>query len=458
MMGRILRIELRRSAAVGVALLLLVIGAMALLSSTQGFAGRWMQLAVSVRAGLLVLWPLALAGGAWLGRRDARNRVDELFASTGRPRWQRILPTAGALAVTVVSAYVLLLLAGAGWVLPTADYFPVAAVAVAAVGALSLVAAAWVGMAVGRAVPRLVTAPALAVAGVALAALLPDWMTVSAVVDDRPAPAALLLTPVYVGGLDDFQTVTARVNLTQALWLAALATTGLLLLGAARRRGIALAVLPAVLGAAVAVPLMPAGGYQAAADDPGAAELVCDDAGPQVCVARVHAALLPDVAGPARQALAMMAAKLPDAPSRAVEDRQVASWALAGQDRTPTPHPADTIVFATPTIGPDGRADLSGDYFLPLLLEAAWRQDCGDLATERDVLLARKVAAAWLTGEPPTPEDWWDAEERARADSAYRTLVGLPQAEQQRRMAAARDAALSCRADALGAIVRGEIP
>ena len=176
MMGRILRIELRRSPAVFIALLSTVIGTGLLVSYPSEFAGRWMQLAVAVRLDLLVLLPLALAGGAWLGRRDALHRVDELFASTVRPRWQRVLPTAGAFAVAVVTTYLLVFLIGAAWVAPTSRYFPVVAIAVTAVGALSLIAAGWLGMAAGRAVPRLVTAPALAVVGAAVAGMLPMWL------------------------------------------------------------------------------------------------------------------------------------------------------------------------------------------------------------------------------------------------------------------------------------------
>ncbi|MEO3926087.1 hypothetical protein ABGB07_19785 [Micromonosporaceae bacterium B7E4] len=451
MMGRILGIELRRSAAVGAALLSLVVSAAALLSFPQGFAGRWMQLAVAVRLMLMLSWPLALAGGAWLGRRDARSRVDELFASTARPRWQRVLPTAAALAVTLVAGYALTFLVAAAWVIPAAGYFPVTAIAVTAVGALSVVAAGWLGMAVGRAVPRLVTPPALAVAGVALAGLLPDWLSAAAFAGDpaKVEPAALLLTPVYLGELHDFQTVVARVNLTQALWLAALAATGLLLFGAVGRRAVALAVLPAVLGAAVAVPLMPTGGYDAAAAvDPDAVELVCDDDGPQVCVTRVHAGLLPDLVGPARQALTMMAAKLPDAPVRAVESQQVTlpAWPVPAPPRPE----ADTLVFPGPPIGRTGRADVSSEPVLPSLLKAAWQQDCADGSGDSiEAYLARAVAAAWLTGQPPAPEDWWESGERRRVERAYQALVGLPQDEQRRRMAAAREAVLDCRSDAL---------
>lgn len=459
MMGRILRTELRRSPAVGIALLSLVVGTALLLTYPQGFAGRWMQLAVAARTMLTLLWPLALAGGAWLGRRDARSRVGELFASTVRPRWQRVLPTAGALAVTVVTAYALMFLVGAAWVVPTSGYFPIAALAVTAVGALSLVAAGWLGMAAGRAVPRLVTAPAVAVLGLALVGLLPDWLTVRKVAVGEPVPSELLLAPVFSGGLDDFETIVGRVNLLQALWLAALAATALLLAGAVRRRAIALAALPAVLAAAVMVPLLPGGGYaESAAFDPEAAELVCDDDGPQVCVARVHAGLLPDVVDPARQALTMMAAKLPSPPTRAVESRQVASWAWSSPTLAQPRHPADALVFAAPPVGPTGRADMEGEDFLRTLLEAAWRQECGDRSDDTHLYLARAVAAAWLAGQPPTPLDWWTPEDRERVDSAYQRLVSLPEDEQRRRMAAARDAALDCRTGALRSVVSEDAP
>ena len=128
-----------------------------------------------------------------------------------------------------------------------------------------------------------------------------------------------------------------------------------------------------MLGAAVAVPLLPTGGYLAAAAvDPEAVELVCDNDGPQVCVTRVHAGLLPDLVAPARQALTMMAAKLPNAPTRAVEDQQVVEWAQTTPNPTRTPHQADTVVFESPEIGRDGHAVPDGSM-VSLMLEAAWR-------------------------------------------------------------------------------------
>lgn len=456
--GRILRIELRRSAAVGVALLLLASGVALLVTYPQGFAGRWMQLAATGRSALVLLWPLALAGGAWLGRRDARARVDELFSSTARPRLRRVLPVASALAVAVVTAYTLIFLVGMAWVVPTARYFPITAVTVSAVGALSLVAAGWLGMAVGRAIPRLVTAPVLAVVGFAVVGMLPDWASVDSVVKARPAPTAVLLTPVLSGTLDDFETITGRTSLAQALWLAALAATGLLVLGAAGRRAAVLAALPAALGFAVTMALLPAGGYDGAdVVDPAAVELVCDGDGPQVCVTRVHAGMLPDVVGPARQALATMAAKLPNPPTRAVEsvdagaNEQQRTTSYQSRRREP-----GTIEFTMPEIGPTGRADLAADPILPYLLEAPWEQDCGRRDGPDDAYAVRAVGAAWLSGQPPAPRSWWTADDQARIGSAYQTLVGLPAAEQQRRMAAARKAALDCRIDAIFPILRGE--
>ncbi|MFF0150512.1 hypothetical protein [Micromonospora sp. NPDC005203] len=454
MIGRIVRIELRRSAALGVALLLLATGLPLLITSTHFFAGRWMQLAVIARSMLVLLLPLALAGGAWLGQRDARHRVGELFTSTARPRWHRTTVTAGALAITVVAAYILVCLVATGWVVPTARYFPGATIVVAAVGVPALLAAGWLGLAAGRAVPRVITAPVVAVVGFALLGLVPELVAQPDpdLAAFRPEPSALLLIPV-INELDDFQTIMPRVSALQTLWLVALAATGLLLLGTVRRRATALAVLPAVLGAAVAVPLLPIGGTRGAAVvDPAAIELVCDNAGPQVCVTRVHAGLLPDVVGPARQALAMMAAKLPNAPVRAVQTQQVTYWARLDPRAAPTPHSADTVVFDTPSFDRLGRADLTGDYFLPSLLEAAWKQECAEQSVQGDEYRARIVAAAWLAGRPPAPSGW-DPAEVGRLVSTYQALVSLPEAEQRRRMAAAREAALACRGDGLVAVL-----
>ncbi|MFG1762787.1 hypothetical protein ACGFIH_05625 [Micromonospora parva] len=463
MTGRILRIELRRSAALGVAVLSVVTGAALVLTSIQLFAGRWMQLAVTTRSLLMMLLPLALAGGAWLGRRDARHRVGELFASTVRPRWQRVGPSAAALAITVVAAYLLVFLIATGWVVRTSGYFPANTIAVIAVGVPALVAAAWLGMAAGRAVPRLITAPVIAVAGFVLVGLVPELVmmagTDATLTRIRPEPSAVLLLPTFSGEVDDFQTITNRVSLLQMLWLVSLAATGLLLLGAVRRRALALAVLPAVLGAAATVPLLPEGGIRGAAVvDPVAVELVCDNDGQQVCVTRAHAGTLPDIVGPARDTLAVLAAKLPNAPVRAVETRQVYPWARRAADPAPARHSGDTLVFEAPSINRSGGVDLSDGYFVSSLFRAVWEQECGDRSAQDDEILARIVATAWLTDQPPVLESWWDSAQVERAQRAHQALVSLPQAEQRQRVAAAREAALDCRADGLLTLLPEEKP
>lgn len=445
----IFRIELRRSSALWTGLLVLAVGAGMLVTFPQGFAGRWIQLLSAGRTLLTVLWPLTLAGGALLGRREARSRVDELFATTSRPRWQRALPTAGALALTSVAAYVLMTAAGAGLVILTADHVTAGAVGLGAVGALSLVTAAWLGLAAGRAMPWLATAPMLAILGVLVVGLLPDWASISsALLDDKPAPAALMLSPAYVGGLDDFQTFTLRDSAIQAVWFGAVAVTGLLLFGASRPRSRGMAVLPAALGLMVALPLLPAGGYEGASrPDLVALELVCDDAGPQVCMTRVHANLLPDVTGPVRAALAVLAAKLPDPPTRAVESSRPRSWVRPGTMPAPPRYGADTLVFTAPSYGRTGHADFGGEPYAETVLAGPWELNCGDDRTvDREVWLAQQVATAWLLGhtygdDPDLP-------------AAYAHVTGKPADEQRSLLAAARAGVVACRTDALVAILR----
>ncbi|MFY1695135.1 MULTISPECIES: hypothetical protein [unclassified Solwaraspora] len=461
MTGRIMKTEVRRTAVPGIALLLLVIGAAFTLLSIEFFAGRWTQLALYGRGSLLLLIPLALAGGAWLGRRDRRSRVGELFATTVRPRWQRTLPLAVGYAAIMVVVYLLATAVGAIWVAPTAAYFSSTVFGITTVGALGMVAASWLGMAAGRAVPRIVTAPVLAVVGFAVVALLPDYISMAGYdanwVKTQPDPSALLLTPAFPGGFDDLQTLPTSVSALQAVWLAALAGTALLLIGTARRSLLALAVLPAVLGAAVAVPLLPTGGYfGAAVVDPAAAELVCDDDGPQVCVRKVHAQLLPDIVGPAREALTLMAAKLPDPPVRAQESARPVDWATPG--RPPARRPPDTLVFDPVGVTADGKADLSDGYFEANLLHAAWAQEChavsGPGQAVRSVpYQAEAVATAWLTGEPPKREDWFRVEDIQQIEAGYQGLTALPADQQRQLVGRARAAALDCDYDQFEALL-----
>jgi hypothetical protein len=168
-MTHVLGIELRRSAALGTAAVLLVIGVVALFfANGVEFEAGWMQLAMSQRLYLVLLWPLALAAGAWQASRESRSKVEELFATTPRPRAQRTVPTLGAMALAVVCGYLAMGIVGGLWIIGTARYFPMTVLVVTAVGVLALIGAVWLGQAIGRLLPWLVTAPALGVDGAGL--------------------------------------------------------------------------------------------------------------------------------------------------------------------------------------------------------------------------------------------------------------------------------------------------
>ncbi|MFD1322358.1 hypothetical protein ACFQ4H_14770, partial [Micromonospora sonneratiae] len=149
-MNRMLRIELRRSAALGAALILLLTGAIVCYATPGRWSSSWMALVMIEREYLVLLFPLALAAGAWQGRRESRAGLAELIESTPRPRPQRVLPLLGALGITVAGGYLAVLAVTAPWIAGTARYLPAAAFAVVAVGVLAVVAAAWLGLAVGR--------------------------------------------------------------------------------------------------------------------------------------------------------------------------------------------------------------------------------------------------------------------------------------------------------------------
>ena len=314
-MSRIFGIELRRSAALGSALMVLVIGVLLIFFAEGiGFAEGWMQLAMTQRLYLALLWPLALAAGAWQARREHRSNVTELFASTPRPTAQRTVPTLGAMALAVVAGYLAVGLAGGLWIISTAEYLPVAVLAVTAVGALALIAAAWLGLAIGRLLPGRATAPMLAVAGLGLLLTIPAAT--------RPRGwLALVFSPIYEMNMPGaYATVPGRASAAQAIWLAALAGAAVLLFASTGWRIRVAALLPVVAGAALAIMVMPhQNRFVNDAIDPVARELVCTDNTPRVCVSRVHSGLLDEVAPGAREGLAILA-KLPGGPTEVHED------------------------------------------------------------------------------------------------------------------------------------------
>jgi len=431
-MSRILGIELRRSAALGTALALLVVGVV-LLFFAEGisFATGWMQLAMTQRLYLAVLWPLALAAGAWQARREHRSNVAELFASTPRPRSHRTMPTLGAMAVAVVFGYLLVGLAGGLWIIDTARYLPMSVFVVVAVGALSLVAAAWLGLAIGRLLPSLVTAPALGVAGLGLLLVIPGAT--------RPRGwLALVFSPIYEMNMPDaYATVPAQVSLAQALWLAALAVTAVILYASSGWRLRVAAVLPVVVGAALAIMVMP---HQErvvnSAIDPVARELVCTEDEPRVCVSRVHGQLLPEVTPQAREGLAVLA-KLPGAPTQVHEDTTTYSPEV-------TPPQRDDVVLLRVEAGSDGHLKDRADVKAAVVSGAC----ASPAGCEKAAGLAERLAAGyWLMGREPVAGETSEPTIIAEATELWRSLRQLPAGEATARVVALRRTAGTCSVD-----------
>ena len=447
MSARILRIELRRSIAPWATLLIAGIGVFVLFASNPPYQS-WMELAITQRDILQLTWPLALAAGAWQGMRERRSGVEELMATTSRPRWQRVLPVAAAMAIAALVTYLVMLAGAAGHLRYLDGYFPTGAIPVIAVGVLSLVAAAWLGVALGSLLPSPLTAPMLVVVGFLALALVPPVIFDH----ERGRPGTALLFPSLQGPRDGAvaaQMLSTRANLTQGLWLAALAVTGLAVYAAARRRTRVAAVVPVLLGAVIAVPAMPDWIADAWVEDRRATELVCTSGEPRICLERRLTHVVDDLREPAGQALAILAAKLPPAPTQVL---------LQDPNQQPTgPQPADTLLVAGAEL-----ADQPPDVLLAIMLDGAGVWPCENIVgpdKPRPVpdgqaadpvaryFAARSAVAAWLLDREPRPMlapiDDPDAS-FALAGQALAALRALPVDEQRARIAAFRDAERAC--------------
>ncbi|MFC3499701.1 hypothetical protein ACFOOK_01630 [Micromonospora krabiensis] len=429
----ILVLELRRSAAAGAALLALVVGVAALYLTPGRWSEGWMPLVLASKEYLILLWPLALAAGAWQGRREHRAKVGELFATTPRSRARRMLPVLVAMGATLGLAYPLVVLAGGVRIASTAAYFPTDVVVIVLVGALSLVAAAWLGLGLGRLLPALVTAPALAVTGVLLvfftAIMRPDWL-------------GAVLSPVYGSSrFYNFQTIHPRVTSALAIWMGALALTGVVLLVTRGRRARVAAVLPVLLGLGAAAAVVPRDEAALVAPvDPVARELVCTDDAPKVCVTRVNANVLDTLTPLAREGLAALG-KLPGAPTEVHEDRRTY---VTGE----TPTRDDSVVTITVWIDNRGglahRAAVVPEIVLGLGVD-------GDGECPRNGVVERAAGYYLLDREPVSDVGVVpgmiseDPEINAAAVALWRGLRQLPPAAALSRVAAVREAILACR-------------
>jgi hypothetical protein len=438
----VLGIELRRSAGLGAALITVLVGVVALYGAPGRWSSGWMALAMVLREYLILLWPLALAAGAWQGRRDYRANVGELFATTARSRAQRMLPVLGAMAIMLTVAYLLVTVAGLAWVGTTAGYRPLLNFAVVTgVGVLALIGAAWLGLGIGRMLPSPATAPALGVAGVLLifpsAFVSPDWL-------------AAAISPIFgTSQHHDYQTIDNRVSGALAIWTAALAATGLVLFIAGGWRARAAALVPVLLGLTVAIGVVPRDpDVLDMPVDPTARELVCTDDTPTVCVSRVHAHVLEALTPLAREALTVLA-KLPDTPTVVHEDTYV-----LGDVGSP---PQDGVI--TVPIRIDKRGGLAHSAAVVPEIVSGLGVEYDGKCRNRDHTVER-AAAYWLLGREPQSEVGIipgliseDPGLNAEAVRLWQGLRELSDNEALARVAAVRKAILAC-ADATDLLSR----
>ncbi|MFF9645322.1 hypothetical protein [Kitasatospora aureofaciens] len=450
MNGRVLRIELKRSAAPWPGIVVLG-GSLAVLclidgiwwKGTAGWTAQWTSMAMWTRYLLSFWWPLVVGMGAVYGLRESRSRMTELLTTTPLPAWRRAALPAGAIALALASGFGLLILVGAAQVaLGPTTYMPLGWLPISLVAALALVAGAVFGMGVARALPSVLTPPALTLLFLMATAFLQengDGALPSTIAPNRLA----LLSPVTVEPREMLLTLSGSVHLGQTLWLLGLLATGFALLSATTHRARLLAVTPVLAGAALALLILPAAAHDTYVVDKAAAAPVCD--GP-VCVTQANRSHLPELALRGKEALRVLHDVLGDkAPNSVREDTELRALGDARELS------GDVVL-----VDFDERlfADATGEKLTRALIAQGLAPSChGNNALEgggfADVAL-QSIAASWALRDSqlhPLGEKGSDAyslKTWADADVAWQKLTALSPAEQRSRIAEVRAAALAC--------------
>ncbi|MFJ1760441.1 hypothetical protein ACIOD2_09005 [Amycolatopsis sp. NPDC088138] len=450
----VFRIELRRSIApwAGLALVVVALGFLFLLSGPwwkvpAPWTGNTTTTALWLRFLLVFLWPIAVGAGAIQGMRDSRSGMVELLSTTSRPGWHRAVRLAGAVGALCALGVVVVFGVGLAEVLGHGGFVSASFLPVLVVGLLAVVAGSWAGLAIGRLLPHPLTAPALAVLTLVVSVLA--WTSIERNVVPFSYSRFELLAPVLGEPRGALVTTSTAVDLGQTAWFAGLAATGFLLLAAGSTRARVLSLLPVVVGAAIALPVFPASADGLLAPDGIAAQKLCD--GP-ICVSRAHEDRLAALAGPGREALAMLA-KLPGAPTR-IEERTSPASVTDPPARDPGVVYLDfqlNDVLLTADASTLRTAVLSGAG-----LPTCVRPSYGDLAD----LGGRMIAAAYFTGElKPLPEygGSWFRRESSPVEQAWQKFRALPAEVQFARIVALRHVLLTCQGDPLDTLVPGAL-
>jgi len=453
---RLLRIELRRSVAPWPGAVVLG-GSLAVLflvhgiwwEGTAGWTAQWTTMALWTRYLLGFWWSLVVGMGAVYGLRDSRSRMAELLTTTPLPAWHRAALPAGATALALASGFGLLVLVGGVEVaLGATGYLPLGWLPISLVGALALVATAVFGMGVARALPSVLTPPALTVLFLLLTSLLQqssDGVLPSSVVPNRLA----LLSPVTAEPREMLLTLSGSVDLGQTIWLLGLLGTGFALLSAVNRRARLLAVVPVLVGAALALLVLPAAPRDTYVVDRAAAALVCD--GP-VCVTQADRSRLPELALRSKEALRVLHDALgAQAPNSVREDTQLR--ALSDERR---------LSAGVLLVDFDDRlfADATGEQLTRALVAAGIAPSCfANNAREgggQGYVAVQSIATSWALHDPrlrslegvsddPYLSDVW-----AEAGVAWQRLLAMPPAAQRAQIAELHATAVSCEGTGVG--------
>lgn len=452
MSARVLRIEWKRSAAPWPGIVVLG-GSLAVFclidgiwwKGTAGWTAQWTTMAMWTRYLLGFWWPLAVGIGAVYGLRESRSRMAELLVTTPRPAWHRAALSAGALALALVAGFGLLLLVGGVQVaLGGTAYTPLGWLPISLVAALALVAGAVFGMGVARALPSVLTPPALVVLVLLLTGVLLRQNGDGVLPVSIAAPSRLAqLSPVTVEPREMLLTLSGSVHLGQTLWLLGLLATGFALLSAVTRRARLLAVIPVLVGLAVALPVLPSAPRDAYVVDRAAAAQVCD--GP-VCVTQANRARLPELALRGKEALRVLHDLLGDkAPTSVREDTMLRAL---GQER---PLSGDVVL-----VDFDERqlVDAKGEQLTRVLIGQGLAPNCHGHSDREgggsDDVAVQSIAVSWALHDPrlqplePKGTEAWSLKTWADADTSWEKLMAAPPAEQRSRIAAVRAATVSC--------------
>ncbi|MFJ1562103.1 hypothetical protein [Streptomyces mirabilis] len=456
---RVLRIELKRSVApwAGAVVLTTALAFLYLIpgswwTGTTAWTAQWTSMALWTRSVLFYLWPLAVGLGALQGLRDHRSKMSELLTSTPRPARHRAATLAGATAITLASAFSLLVLVGAVQVVANTEYTHLGWLPISLVGALSLVAGAVLGMGAGRALPSVLTPPALAMGAFVFTALMQmslgrtETTTATGLPSTEPNQVSLL-SPAVQEVRDALVTLSVSVHVGQTIWLIAMAVTGFALLVAATPRARLLALTPVLAGAVIALLVLPSDPRRIYVVDTSAAELVCD--GP-VCVTKTQQARLADLAGPGKEALRLLRGALgSQAPVSVRENTAVLPEGSTPQwSRTTVLFDFDDDIVATAK-GKELTRALIAKGMVPGCTPVGWSSFGGDE-------FAQTVAVGWVLGDlrplPGALSARFRREVDAETRPVWKKLKALPRAEQLSRINAMRAAALSCKGDAFAAL------